>query len=103
MVLGALMKEKARRQGYLEGWAETHSKSHDSPEAYEALSKWLEHRALAEGYSMPPSARARSEGKAEGIVIGKAAANKAWRGWLERKAEAESKGQPFNEPAPDAV
>lgn len=103
MVLGALMKEKARRQGYLEGWAETHGKSPDSPEAYEALSKWLEHRALAEGYSMPPSARARSEGKAEGIAIGKAEANKAWREWLGRKAEAESKGQLFDEPTPDTV
>lgn len=103
MVLGALTKEKARRQGFLEGWAKTHGKSPASPEAYEALSKWLEQRALAEGYGMPSSARARIEGKAEGIAIGKAETNKAWREWLKRKTEAESKGQLFNEPAPDAA
>lgn len=95
MVLGALTKEKARRQGFLEGWAKTHGKSPASPEAYEALSKWLEQRALAEGYGMPSSARARIEGKAE--------TNKAWREWLKRKTEAESKGQLFNEPAPDSA
>ena len=27
--------------------------------------------------------------------------NRAWREWLRRKAEAEAKGEPFNEPSPD--
>ena len=26
--------------------------------------------------------------------------DKAWEGWLRRKAEAEAKGEPFNEPSP---
>ena len=101
MVLGALMKEKARRRGFLEGWAETYGQSPDSPEAYEALSKWLEKRSLVGGYGTPSSARARSEGKAEGVAIGKAAANKDWRAWLQRKEETEAKDRPFNEPPPD--
>ena len=34
---------------------------------------------------------------------GKADANQAWRGWLERKATAEREGRPFDEPPPDAL
>ena len=33
---------------------------------------------------------------------GKADANQAWRGWLERKTTAEREGRPFDEPPPDA-
>jgi hypothetical protein len=97
MVLGAMMKEKARRKGFLEGWAKTNGQSPDSPSAYEALSEWLERRALIEGYSMPNSARARREGKA----AGKAEANQVWRAWLNRRAAAQSAGELFNELPPD--
>ena len=31
---------------------------------------------------------------------GRAEANRAWQAWLERKAAAESKGLPFDEPQP---
>ena len=50
MVLGAIYKEKIRRQGRQEGKTETH---------------------------------------------------RDWRRWLARKAEAEARGEPFHEPAPD--
>jgi hypothetical protein len=100
MVLGALLKEKARRRGFLEGWAKESGQSPTHPNssaAYEALSEWLEPRALADGYSMPSSARARSEGKA----AGKSEADKAWRAWLSRRAVAEANGELFNELPPD--
>ena len=38
--------------------------------------------------------------KDAGRVEGRAEANRAWQAWLERKAAAESKGQPFDEPPP---
>ena len=41
-----------------------------------------------------------SEGRVEGRVEGYAEANRAWQAWLERKAAAESKGLPFDEPQP---
>ena len=54
MVLGAIYKEKIRRQG-------------------------------------------RREGREEAVTEN----NRDWRRWLARKAEAEAKGEPFHEPAPD--
>ena len=42
----------------------------------------------------------RAEGLSEGRVEGYAEANRAWQAWLERKAAAESKGLPFDEPPP---
>ena len=68
MVLGALMKRKARTEGRAEGHA-----------------------------------KGRAEGHAEGRAEARAETNKKWREWLQRKEEADSKGEPFNEPAPDAV
>ena len=97
MVLGALIKEKARRRGFLEGWAKENGQSPNSPAAYEALSQWLERRALADGYSMPNSARTRREG----LVAGKTEANQAWRAWLNRRIVAEANGELFNELPPD--
>ena len=67
--------------------------------------------ALAEVTNMVLGAlmkrKARTEGRAEGHAQGHAEAraetNKKWREWLQRKEEADSKGEPFNEPAPDGV
>ena len=42
----------------------------------------------------------RAEGRVEGLSEGRAEANRAWEAWLERKAAAESKGLPFDEPQP---
>ena len=41
-----------------------------------------------------------AEGRAEGRAEGLSEANRAWEAWLERKAAAESKGLPFDEPQP---
>ena len=40
--------------------------------------------------------KARTEGHAEG----RAEANQAWLEWLRRKAEAEARGESFDEPNP---
>ena len=45
-------------------------------------------------------AEGRVEGLSEGRAEGYAEANRAWQTWLERKAAAESKGLPFDEPQP---
>ena len=52
---------------------------------------------LAERYKQ----RKYNEGKAEGIKEGRGETNVQWREWYNRKMEAEAKGKPFNEPAPD--
>ena len=69
MVLGALMKRKARVEGHAEGRA----------------------RGLEDGLA---------EGRAQGLAEGRAEANQAWIEWLLRKTEAETKGEPFDEPTP---
>ena len=45
-------------------------------------------------------ARGRAEGRAEGRVEGRAESAAEWRAWLQRRAEAEAQGQPFDEPPP---
>ena len=39
--------------------------------------------------------KARTEGREQ--------SNREWREWLRRKENAERKGEPFNEPAPDGM
>ena len=46
-------------------------------------------------------AEGRNEGLVEGMTEGRAAERAEWREWLNRKDEAEARGLPFDEPAPD--
>ena len=73
MVLGAIYKNKVRKEARAEGLAE----------------------GKAEG-----KAQGKAEGLAEGKAEGRAASNRAWREWLRRKAETEANGQVFTEPMP---
>ena len=41
------------------------------------------------------------EGIAKGVAKGREESNREWRAWLARKADAESRGLPFDEPTPD--
>ena len=43
----------------------------------------------------------REEGRKQGIKEGRDAANRLWMDWVRRKAEAESAGESFDEPAPN--
>ena len=49
--------------------------------------------------------RGREEGRAEGLEQGlqqgKDDANRRWREWVQRRDQAEARGEPFNEPMPD--
>ena len=55
-----------------------------------AVNKWVK----------PVIQRHKDAGRIEGRAEGRAEANRAWQAWLERKAAAESKGLPFDEPPP---
>ncbi len=41
-----------------------------------------------------------AEGRAEVQADARAANNQEWRDWLQRRADAEAKGEPFDEPPP---
>ena len=41
------------------------------------------------------------EGREEGIAIGEERSNQRWREWVQRREQAEARGEPFNEPMPD--
>ena len=43
----------------------------------------------------------REEGKEEGIEIGEERSNRRWREWVQRRDQAASRGEPFDEPMPD--
>ena len=58
-----------------------------------AVNKWVK----------PVIQRHKDAGRAEGRAEGLSEANRAWQTWLERKAAAESKGQPFDEPQPGSA
>ena len=79
MVIGALIKRKARIEGIEQGIAE-------GKEQGIALG---EERGLAQG-------------EERGIARGKAEMNAQWRAWLQRKSDAEANGATFTEPPPDA-
>ena len=40
-------------------------------------------------------------GRAEGVEEGVEKTDQEWRAWLARRADAESRGLPFDEPMPD--
>ena len=79
MVIGALIKRKARIEGKAEGIAEGIARG--------------EERGIAEG---------EERGIARGKEMGMAEMNAQWRAWLHRKSEAEANGVVFTEPPPDA-
>ena len=41
------------------------------------------------------------EGREEGIAIGEERSNQRWREWVQRRDQAEARGEPFDEPQPD--
>ena len=45
----------------------------------------------------------RAQGMAEGRVQGRNEASAEYEDWLNRKAQAEADGRPFNEPPPSAT
>lgn len=78
MVLGAMMKRKARTEGKAQGIAEG------------------KEQGIAEGI-----AQGKERGIAEGKAMGRAEMNSQWRAWLQRKSDAEANGAVFTEPPPD--
>lgn len=59
--------------------------------------------AAAEVLNMVLGALYKNRVRAEARAEARAVNNREWREWLRRKAEAEAKGEPFNEPAPDGA
>jgi hypothetical protein len=55
----------------------------------------LKEKQRAEG-----RAKGRAEGLAEGLEKGREAERAAWEVWNRRRMDAESKGEPFDEPSP---
>jgi hypothetical protein len=45
--------------------------------------------------------RGQEKGREEGIEIGAERSNERWREWIQRRDQAEARGEPFNAPAPD--
>lgn len=56
--------------------------------------------AIAEGINMVLGALIKEKARQEGRAEGRAESNRQWVEWLRRKAEAEAKGESFNEPSP---
>ena len=96
MVLGALMKRKARKEGRIQGLDEGLTKGH-AQGLDEGLTKGHT-QGRAEGLD-----EGLTKGRAEGVAEGRTGANRQWRAWLERKTAAETAGQPFHEPPPDSA
>ena len=63
-----------------------------------AVNKWV--KPVIQRHKDAGRAEGRAEGRVEGRAEGLSEANRAWQTWLERKAAAESKGLPFDEPQP---
>lgn len=95
MVLGALIKRKARLEGEERGIALGEERG---------IARGKE-QGIAEGEERG-IARGKEQGIAlgeeRGIARGKAEMNAQWRAWLHRKSEAEANGAVFTEPPPDA-
>ena len=66
-----------------------------------AVNKWV--KPVIQRHKDAGRAEGRVEGLSEGRAEGRAEANRAWQAWLERKAAAESKGLPFDEPQPGST
>lgn len=45
--------------------------------------------------------RGREKGMEEGIEIGEKRSNQRWREWVQRRDQAEARGETFDEPPPD--
>lgn len=60
------------------------------------------YQAMVNRYVTPVIERHRAEGRAEGLAEGRVERDAEWQEWLQRRADAESKGEPFNEPPPGA-
>ena len=45
--------------------------------------------------------KGREEGREEGITIGEERSNRRWREWVQRRDQAEARGEAFTEPMPD--
>ena len=45
--------------------------------------------------------KGREEGREEGIAIGEERSNRRWREWVQRRDQAEARGETFTEPMPD--
>ena len=67
------------------------------------IDNWLEKQERkAREKEAAAIAKGREQGLEQGRTQGQAEANKAWQDWLARKEDAESRGQPFTEPPPNA-
>lgn len=55
---------------------------------------------LAERYLRRRYREGREEGRKEGIEAGREERDAAWMAWYERMREAQSRGEPFDEPPP---
>lgn len=60
------------------------------------------YQAMVNRYVTPVIERHRAEGRVEGRVEGRAERDAQWQEWLQRRTDAEAKGQPFDEPPPGA-
>ena len=58
--------------------------------------RWQEARKI----SQQERAAIADAARAQGIEQGRAEAQRQWREWYQRQAEAQEKGQPFTEPPP---
>ena len=119
MVIGAMMKRKARTEGKAEGIAEGKERGIAiGKERGIAIGKERgiaigeergiaigEERGIAIGEERGIAIgkeRGIAKGEERGIARGKAEMNAEWRAWLHRKSEAEANGAVFSEPPPDA-
>ena len=99
MVLGAMMKRKARTEGKAQGIAE--GKELGIAQGKELGIAQGKELGIAQGKELG-IAQGKERGIVEGKELGRAETNSQWRAWLQRKSEAEANGAAFTEPPPDA-
>ena len=58
------------------------------------------YHAIANRWITPVIEQHEERGRVAGLAEGRAENNAEWQAWLDRKADAESKGLPFDEPNP---
>ena len=58
------------------------------------------YHAIVNRFVLPVIAEHKATGRAEGQAEARAANNQEWRDWLQRRDDAEAKGEPFDEPPP---
>ena len=64
-----------------------------------AVNKWV--KSIINRNVEAGRAAGVEEGIEKGMRQGREESNQEWRAWLARKADAESRGLPFDEPMPD--